>query len=213
IITLSPELAEEALQNHWEFYKIFGINVATNNVFETEFLQLDNIRAGCTTESRKCYLAEVVYGTIDNFKDDYLQDINRNRRGNRGFGSLILEEVGPLMIEDAFCMATLLPNATEHEGIKNLQCVYNQIWSSLLSTESDCTNEVKQQLCDEKTKLVEMEGISPDNAYKEYCDLHQAMEMTVYDNFHVKIMHQIKTTCLNSIPKYLNELVESRLDT
>ncbi|CAG7697702.1 unnamed protein product, partial [Allacma fusca] len=39
------------------------------------------------------------------------------------------------------------------------------------------------------------------------------MEMTVYDNFHVKIKHQIKTTCLNSIPKYLNEFVKSRLNT
>lgn len=62
VITSNAVLAQEGVESRKLFYAMFGVSVATNAPDKTY-----------AQGPRKCYLADIVYGSISDFQFDYLR--------------------------------------------------------------------------------------------------------------------------------------------
>ena len=62
VITSNAVLAQEGVDSRKLFYSIFNISIATNVPDKTY-----------SQGPRKCYLADIVYGSISDFQFDYLR--------------------------------------------------------------------------------------------------------------------------------------------
>ena len=139
VITSNPVLALEGVKDKSKFYQLFNLKVDTNNTAKD-----DNYVDG----PKGCYGTDILYGCISNFQFDYLRD-NFERlktRGKRKFGTVILDEVDNMLIDNGGHIAKLsgpLP------GMENLKYTYIKIWAKLnelspdtyLSTDISCLKE------------------------------------------------------------------------
>jgi preprotein translocase subunit SecA len=132
IITSNQVLAAEGVKNRESFYGLFGISVATNNPNES-YIQ----------GPRQCYTADVVYGSIGNFQFDYLKDSfeGLETRSKRGFGSVILDEVDSMLIDNGGYIAKL---AEPFPGIDSLKHVYIEIWQELCKAEQNLCQDFEK---------------------------------------------------------------------
>jgi preprotein translocase subunit SecA len=92
VITTNEYLAEVAAQNQSDFFSLFGLTVSTNN-HDVHY----------TSGPKRCYKANVVYGSLSNFQFDYLGDAvdQLNIRKGRSFETswVILDEIDSLLID------------------------------------------------------------------------------------------------------------------
>ena len=121
IITSNTVLAAEGLKEKTNFYGLFGLTVATNNPEKDEKY---------TKGKKESYSADILYGSISNFQFDYLRDSfeGLETRGDRKFGTVILDEVDSMLIDNGGHIAKLsgpLP------GMESLRYIYIKIWQEL----------------------------------------------------------------------------------
>lgn len=127
IITSNDVLAEEGVRSKLNFYSLFGISVATNN-------NEHSTRTKQTEGARACYTADVVYGSIGNFQFDYLKDsfLGQNTRAGRQFGTVILDEVDSMLVDNGSHIAKL---ASPFPGMESLRYIYIKIWQEINKAE------------------------------------------------------------------------------
>lgn len=123
IITSNEVLAQDAIRARAEFYALFNLSVAHNNA-----------NPKYSKGIRDCYANDIVYGTIGNFEFDYLRHRVQlsNTKGDRKFGSLIIDEADNVVLDNATHVAkTSGPTA----GMETLKYVYINIWQELIRVE------------------------------------------------------------------------------
>lgn len=123
IITSNEVLAQDAVKARSDFYALFNLSVAHNNA-----------NHGYVRGIKDCYASDIVYGTIGNFEFDYLRhraELSKTK-GNREFGSLIIDEADNVVLDNATHVAkTSRPVA----GMESLKYVYINIWQELIKAE------------------------------------------------------------------------------
>ena len=97
VVTSSPILAKRDSDEMAGFYKIFGITVD------------NNVRLDMALGARDCYLNDVVYGDASSFQFDLLRDEYNDlgTRANRAFGTVIIDEVDSMLIDESAKIAKL----------------------------------------------------------------------------------------------------------
>lgn len=146
VLTSNQVLASEAVESTLNFYSTLGLTVTTNNLTEAE--------TSCELKARACYKYDVVYGTISNFQYDYLRDTfeGYGARGGRPFGSVILDEVDNLVIDNGSYIAKL---AGPFPGMEALKYIYLKIWQELIKAEAEVITEFEWKLAE---KIVELKA-------------------------------------------------------
>ncbi|KAJ3651316.1 hypothetical protein Zmor_017366 [Zophobas morio] len=129
VITSNPVLAQDAVNENKDFYKVFGLTVACNNY----------------GQSKKCYTANILYGSICSFQFDFLTDScqGTNMRQDRGFGQVILDEVDSMLIDNGAHIAKL---ASPYPGMESLKYIYIKIWQELHKAEKSYCEEVQTKI-------------------------------------------------------------------
>lgn len=188
VITSSSVLATDAVNSKKYFFNLLDIGVATNNLNE-------KVKE---TGPRLIYVEDVVYGSISNFQFDYLKDsfLGYKTRAGRAFGTLILDEVDSMIIDNASHIAKLsgpLP------GMESLKYIYIKIWQKLIEAEQiqeTQINTVLKSKAEELNNQVELKEISDESAQIEYDNL---------------IAH-LKSNPLNEIKAYIKASKPNEID-
>ncbi|CAG7734944.1 unnamed protein product, partial [Allacma fusca] len=202
IVTRSSGLADKAFRDNFNFYKMFQIHSAMNKLDINE----ETVQGNCGLQ--KCYLADVVYGTIETFQTDYLQDIWGTRRGNRGFGALILDNVDCMLIDDSVRIPTLV---STFPGMESLRYVYAKIWTSLPSLEDSYPKQLRKILLDKALELNEAQDtIFLAERIRRYKDTRLQKQSEIYKNIHTEIKKGLKYSL--KVPNHLIDFVESSLE-
>jgi preprotein translocase subunit SecA len=192
VITSNPIIAANGVDETKTFYSTFNLTVSTNNPEKSG-----------TSDSKNCYTADVLYGTISNFQFDYLKDSFEgfNIRNERKFGQVILDEVDSMLVDNGGQIAKL---ASPHPGMESLRYIYIKIWQQL------CTAE--KSLIQEREKKAEES--SKNNSDKEEPNLHYEKFVagtSERDIIKQKIRDSNPTdVCL--IPTHLKDYVKRKLD-
>jgi len=123
IITSNEVLADDAVRERGDFYALFGLSVAHNNVDHEH-------KEG----TRACYKHDIVYGTIGNFEFDFLRHRIKlsDVKGDRGFDTLIIDEADNVVLDNATHIAKLSGPVA---GMEYLKYVYLNIWQTLIKAE------------------------------------------------------------------------------
>jgi preprotein translocase subunit SecA len=123
IITSNEVLAQDAISARSDFYSLFNLSSAHNN-------QDHQYSKG----GKDCYAHDIVYGTIGNFESDYLrhQVESLNTKGDRKFGSLIIDEVDNVVLDNAAGSVKL---SAPIAGMDALRYVYINIWQAFIAAE------------------------------------------------------------------------------
>lgn len=188
IITSNPVLASEGVKDKESFYKIMGLTVAHNN---SEV----NYNYG----ARTCYESDVVYGSISSFQFDYLRDVflDLKTRGDRNFGSVVLDEVDSMIIDNGSNIAKL---SSPFPGMESFKYIYINIWKDLIKAERQfVTNRLDKAL-----EELREQDISTEEMCAELGDRVKSF-----------IRQQIKLsdpTNIELIPEHLKEYVNGKLD-
>jgi hypothetical protein len=142
IITSNEVLAAEGLRDKRSFYQVLGINVAHNNA-DHSYIE----------GPRKCYEADIVYGSITNFQFDYLRHYfekletlgKENNERNPSSNWVILDEVDSLLVDQGGNIAKL---SSPLPGMESLRYLYINIWIALHEAELKVSSEGKKKLED-----------------------------------------------------------------
>ena len=123
IITSNEVLAQDAVRARADFYALFNLSVAHNNA-DLKY----------SKGVRDCYTNDIVYGTIGNFEFDYLRHRVQllNTKGDRKFGSLIIDEADNVVLDNAVHVAK---TSGPVPGMEALKYVYLDIWRKLIQAE------------------------------------------------------------------------------
>lgn len=144
IITSNGVLAEDAVRDRGDFYALFDLSVAHNNLGH-----------GQEKELEASYRHDIVYGTIGNFEFDYLKHRIRlsEVKGSREFGSLIIDEADNVVLDNATHTAKLSGPVA---GMEDLKYIYLNIWQKLIKTEKllGLENTNIDQITPEDKKLI-----------------------------------------------------------
>ncbi|XP_058809202.1 uncharacterized protein LOC131674499 [Phymastichus coffea] len=134
VITSNAVLAQEGVDSRKLFYSLFNISVATNAADKTY-----------AQGPRKCYLADVVYGSISDFQFDFLRDTAEGlgTMSGRQFGRVILDEVDNMLVDNGRHIAKI---SSPFPGMENLKYIYIQIWSELVNAESELMDDFQEKL-------------------------------------------------------------------
>ncbi|XP_008217333.1 uncharacterized protein LOC103318031 [Nasonia vitripennis] len=134
VITSNAVLAQEGIESRKLFYALFGISVSTNAPDKTY-----------AQGPRKCYLADVVYGSISDFQFDYLRDTAEGlgTLSGRQFGRVILDEVDNMLVDNGRHIAKI---SSPFPGMENLKYIYLRIWSELLNVEYELMEDFQEKL-------------------------------------------------------------------
>lgn len=138
VITSNELLAQTAVKDKALFYQILNISIAHNN-FDGQDVE----------GPRACYLADIVYGSINNFQFDF---INHHYLGNNTLGekrefnqknkkSVILDEIDSLLIDQGANIAKI---STPIPGMEILRYIYIDIWKELLAVETEIVKQSEQ---------------------------------------------------------------------
>ncbi len=138
VITSNELLAQTAVNDKALFYQILNISIAHNNFDGHE-----------VEGTRACYLADIVYGSINNFQFDFISHhyLGKNTLGDkREFNqknkkSVILDEIDSLLIDQGANIAKI---STPIPGMEILRYIYINIWKELLAVETDIVKQSEQ---------------------------------------------------------------------
>lgn len=198
IITSNPVLAEEGVKEKKSFYAVFNLTAETNNN-DPKYV----------SGPRECYKADILYGCISSFQFDYLRDSfeRLQTRAERKFGSVILDEVDSMLIDNGGNIAKLsgpLP------GMESLRYVYIKIWAELTKAEEKLTNDLNNQLTN-KAKELAYKTESTLETQKEFYQFRQEQ----FKSVRVKIKDLIKASNphkIELIPAHIQEYARDKLD-
>ncbi|XP_058803671.1 uncharacterized protein LOC131671332 [Phymastichus coffea] len=198
VITSNPVLAVDGVKDKQLFYNLLNLSVTTNNLDE-------DYKSG----PRKCYVADIIYGSISNFQFDYLKDsfFNLKTRAERPFQSIILDEVDSMIIDNASHIAKL---SEPFPGMENLKYIYIKIWQELHKAEKRIIHELKEQL---KVRAEEIQKLSlsedeSQSLYEEFLDeLEESIIQKIKDS-----IKQAKPTKNDIIPSHIQEYADNALD-
>lgn len=168
VITSNELLAQTAVKDKALFYQILNISIAHNNFDEQD-----------VEGPRTCYLADIVYGSINNFQFDFINHhyLGKNTLGEkREFNqknkkSVILDEIDSLLIDQGANIAKI---STSIPGMEILRCIYINIWKELLAVETDIVkesekiptsfeqqkNKIHEKLKSKKEKIIKIEKMA-----------------------------------------------------
>jgi preprotein translocase subunit SecA len=158
VITSNAVLADEGVKDKENFYGLLGISVAHNNPDA-------NYKKG----ARKCYSADIVYGSIQSFQFDYLRD-SFEGLGTLGARSaednwVVLDEVDSLIIDQGGSIAKL---SGPFPGMESLRYIYINIWKELAIAEDRVTEEISVKLKAKAEGLYEKEKEQKNSLKKKY---------------------------------------------
>jgi len=201
IITSNTVLAEEGAKEKKDFYGAFGISVSTNSVDE-KYLG----------GPKECYKADILYGSIGNFQFDYLKDSFQGlgTRADREFGSVILDEVDSMIIDNAGSIAKL---SGPFPGMESLRYVYIKIWQELHKAEAGLEQEfeTKRQEKTAELKLRTAGGIiSEEEAQEEFNSFQQNLIKSAREEIKTKIVSSDPTD-IEMIPEHLRDFAKAKL--
>jgi len=138
VITSTEGLASESVHDRLNFFSLLGISIANNNN-DDGVKYLDG--------PKKCYFADVVYGSISNFQFDYLL---HHFDGLDTFGGrciatswVVLDEIDSLLIDQGGNIAKI---SSPFPGMESLRYVYIAIWNELSTAETIVREEIAVQL-------------------------------------------------------------------
>ena len=119
VITSSPLLAKRDAEEQSGFYSMFGLTVGDNG---------DEMPY--SSGSKDCYTKDIVYGDSSNFQFDVLRDEYSflGTRAGRNFGSVIIDEVDSMLIDESAKIARL---ANSMPGMEYLEPLLTAIWHEL----------------------------------------------------------------------------------
>jgi preprotein translocase subunit SecA len=146
VITSNSIMAANGVDETKTFYSTFNLTVSTNNPEENN-----------TNDSKICYTADVLYGTISNFQFDYLKDSFEgfNIRNQRRFGQVILDEVDSMLVDNGGQIAKI---ASPHPGMESLRYIYIKIWQQLYTAEKSLIQERKKKAEELSKNFFDKEG-------------------------------------------------------
>ncbi|XP_063914647.1 uncharacterized protein LOC135131053 [Zophobas morio] len=196
VLTSSPILAQEGVDETRTLLSVFGLTVATNN-------------RPTDDESKytgACYEADVLYGTIGNFQFDYLKESldGDDVRHKRKFDIVILDEVDSMLIDNGGHVAKL---ANPYPGMECLRYVYLEIWKKLHDAENEYVEETQreiQKIIDSYDDLKEAEV-----RYAEYEKRRLAKEREILKG-KIRASGPID---MSFVPEHLKTYVSSQLET
>ncbi|KAJ8664759.1 hypothetical protein QAD02_006421 [Eretmocerus hayati] len=202
VITSNAILAEEGVESRKLFYSLFNISVATNVSDKNH-----------SSESKKCYLADVVYGSISDFQFDYLRDTaeGMGTMCGRQFCRVILDEVDNMLVDNGRHIAKI---SSPFPGMENLKYIYLRIWNELLSVESQLVEDFQEKLNEHSSYTK-----SKDMAVREFLKIFDSsmigrMEERIKTNLEDLDMRFVPTHCLkyaeSMIPKWIGNAVRAR---
>ncbi|KAJ3651894.1 hypothetical protein Zmor_017898 [Zophobas morio] len=189
VITSNPLLAADGVDETKMFYSTFGLTVATNN----------------PGESKACYTADVLYGTISSFQFDFLKDSFEgfNIRSERKFGQVVLDEVDSMLVDNGGHIAKL---AAPYPGMECLRYIYIKIWQELHKAENNFVKE-----CQEKIKKL-LHYPNKEEARAKYSEFIEYMIKSERKIIKDKIRASNPTN-IPLVPAHLKDYVASKLDT
>ncbi|CAH2001951.1 unnamed protein product [Acanthoscelides obtectus] len=194
VITSNPVLASEVVKDKRNFYGLLNLTASTNN-------SDDSYESG----ARKCYEADVVYGSINNFQFDFLKDsfLGLNTRGGRPFDKIILDEVDSMIIDNASHIAKL---SNPLPGMESLRYVYINIWLALHKAEKSIVEHLQKQL---RLKALEVSG--KPNAQMLYEQYLNQEKHSISDRIK-EYIRSSNPTKIDLIPSHLKEYADKSLE-
>ncbi|XP_014208587.2 uncharacterized protein LOC106639465 [Copidosoma floridanum] len=202
VITSNAVLAQEGVDSRKLFYTMFNVSVASNAPDKTY-----------ATGPRKCYLADVVYGSISDFQFDYLRDTAEGlgTMSGRQFGRVILDEVDNMLVDNGRHIAKI---SSPFPGMENLKYIYLRIWSELLSVESDLMDDFQDKL----NGFADVRN-AKEMAVREFVKIFDSSmvgrtEERIKANLQDLDLKFVPTHCLkyvsNMIPKWISNAIRAR---
>lgn len=201
IITSNEILASDGIDTKNIFYEILNLTVDTNN--------LDvNYRDG----ERKCYKADIVYGTIGNFQFDFLKDsfLGLSTRAGRKFDSIILDEVDSMIIDNASHIAKL---SSPFPGMESLKYIYINIWMKLQTAIDEIMKsfEEKDNLMREEFKDKKLSPEEAQEAQEKYKNFVTEFTDSSFDQI-IDLIKASKPCDVHFIPSHIRSYANKSLD-
>lgn len=198
IVTSNPILAIDGIKSKKLFYVLLDLKVDHNNLDEKY-----------DSGERKCYKADIVYGSISNFQFDFLKDsfLGLDTRGKRPFDIIILDEVDSMIIDNASHIAKL---SSPFPGMDSLKYVYIKIWILLRKVEENIQNQFKIE------SLKKADELRSRNLSEEETDvLFNIFKLEFEESTFKRIFEFIKSqnpTEIEFIPSHIKDFAEKSLD-
>lgn len=198
IITSNPILASDCIKSKRIFYEILGLSVDANNLNEKY-----------TTGERKCYKADIVYGSIGNFQFDYLKDsfLGYKTRAGRKFDTIILDEVDSMIIDNASHIAKLSGSIP---GMDSLKYVYLKIWMKLNDAEEEIENHFKVE-SERKRQELKANNLSDDESQVLYNEFVADFGESTFDKI-IEFVKSANPCDIKFIPSHIKEYAKKALD-
>ncbi|MCW5197768.1 preprotein translocase subunit SecA [Buchnera aphidicola] len=183
IITMNDYLAKRDSDRNKILFKFLGLKVGLN-LPELSF-----------SKKKKAYLADITYGTNNEFGFDYLRDnmvISKKNQVQRKLNYALIDEVDSILIDEA---RTPLIISGEEENSSKLYIKINKIISNLIQQEKDDTEEftgIGDFFLDEKLKqvyltergLIKVEKIL---VQKKIMNINESL----YSSTNIKLLHHV----------------------
>ncbi|PCJ23386.1 MAG: hypothetical protein COA94_08340, partial [Rickettsiales bacterium] len=126
VITSSSVLAERDSAEQVAYFSLFGLSCS-------------NLTRGDSNAPKECYTADILYGSASDFQGDYLRDEFKRlgTRSNRVFGSVIVDEVDSMLVDDG---AKITKLSSPRPGTEYLAPIFMLTWKAIANLE--ITDEV-----------------------------------------------------------------------
>lgn len=198
IITSNPVLAKDGIDDKINFYNLLNISASTNNLTENY-----------TQGERICYKSDIVYGSISSFQFDYLKDsfLGLKTRSGREFGTIILDEVDSMIIDNASHIAKL---SEPLPGMENLKYIYIKIWQEIKKAEENIASEYRDKLRVKAEELHDL-GLPDDIAQDRYDEYNTDLMDSILE----RIKEYVKAsnpTNIDIIPSHVQDYAARSLD-
>ncbi|XP_014226177.1 uncharacterized protein LOC106651975 [Trichogramma pretiosum] len=202
VITSNAVLAQEGVDSRKLFYAIFNASCATNAP-DKSYAQ----------GPRRCYLADVVYGSISDFQFDYLRDTAEGlgTLSGRQFGRVILDEVDNMLVDNGRHIAKI---SSPFAGMENLKYIYLRIWNELLDAESELIDDFQEKI-DGFAGLKSVKRMAVDEFVKIFdASMIGRLEERIKANLKDLDYKFVPTHCLryakSMIPKWIGNAIRAR---
>ena len=200
VITSSPILAERDVEERMRFFSMLKISSSFNPTLSSKSGKINpsNIDA----HKREAYRCQVVYGDASSFQGDLVKDMlfGSNIREGRGFGTVIVDEVDSMLIDDN-SKRTLISSGVA--GMEYLEPIFAAIWYQAAAFEKQIVGN--QFIEGEYTKLPNGEVILKDPSKGK---IHKIQDINSFRKSNLKQMiPNILDNCVR-MPSHLRKFVE-----
>ncbi len=164
------------------------------HVFEKLGLTVGVIQSGQVHEEKQqAYLADVVYGTNNEYGFDYLRDnmaFNASQRVQRGLGFAIVDEVDSILIDEA--RTPLIISGPAEDNVALYQAIDQLIPSLELEEDAENEENPKDFTIDEKGKRATLTEIGHEHAEALLASSGLLEEgASLYDVNHISLLHHV----------------------